>query len=135
MGEKERIKKEEERNRQRTPEKRRYKDGEKYSRKSISWSRDHDAKERYERSPEVKRVKKSKTWVRPLLRVRCIDSKVKGGKYYNVKMEVLDVVTNESCDCRKDEGKVVENIRTDKVETLIPKKDGGRVVVRGERKG
>jgi len=134
--EKERIKKEEERNRQRTPEKRRYKDGEKYSRKSRSWSRDHDAKERYEKSPEVKRVKKSKTWVRPLLRVRCIDSKVKGGKYYNVKMEVLDVVTNESCDCRTDEGKLVENIRTDKVETLIPKKDGGRVmVVRGERKG
>merc|ERR1712179_757475 len=108
------------------------------SRKSRSWSRDYDAKDkdRYDGSPEVKRVKKSKTWVRPLLRVRCIDSKVKGGKYYNVKMEVLDVVTNESCDCRTDEGKLVEDIRTDKVETLIPKKDGGRVmVVRGERKG
>jgi len=135
--EKDRIKKEEEeRSRQRTPEKRRYKDGEKYSRKSRSCSRDYDKKDRYDRSPEVKRIKKGKTWVRPQLRVRCIDSKVKGGKYYNIKMEVLDVVTSDSCDCRTDEGKLVENIRTDKVETLIPKKDGGRVmVVRGERKG
>jgi len=135
--EKDRIKKEEEeRSRQRTPEKRRYKDSEKYSRRSRSCSRDYDKKAKYDRSPEVKRVKKGKTWVRPLLRVRCIDSRVKGGKYYNVKMEVLDVVTSDSCDCRTDEGKIVENIRTDKVETLIPKKDGGRVmVVRGERKG
>jgi len=135
--EKDRIKKEEEeRSRQRTPEKRRYKDGEKCSRKSRSCSRDYDKNDRYDRSPEVKRIKKGKTWVRPQLRVRCIDSKVKGGKYYNIKMEVLDVVTSDSCDCRTDEGKLVENIRTDKVETLIPKKDGGRVmVVRGERKG
>ena len=135
--EKDRIKKEEEeRSRQRTPEKRRYKDGEKYSRKSRSCSRDYDKKDSYDRSPEEKRIKKGKTWVRPQLRVRCIDSKVKGGKYYNIKMEVLDVVTSDSCDCRTDEGKLVENIRTDKVETLIPKKDGGRVmVVRGERKG
>lgn len=135
--EKDRIKKEEEeRSRQ---EKRRYKDSEKYSRRSRSCSRDNEKKAKYDSSPEVKevkRVKKGKTWVRPLLRVRCIDSKVKGGKYYNVKMEVLDVVTSDSCDCRTDEGKLVENVRTDKVETLIPKKDGGRVmVVRGERKG
>lgn len=137
--EKDRIKKEEEeRNRQRTPEKRRYKDSEKYSRRSRSCSRDHDKKGKYDSdsSPEVKRIKKGKTWVRPQLRVRCIDSKVRGGKYYNVKMEVVDVVTSDSCDCRTDEGKLVENIRTDKVETLIPKKDGGRVmVVRGDRKG
>jgi len=138
--EKDRIKKEEEeKNRQRTPEKRRYKDSEKYSRRSRSCSREDYVKKQkydYDRSPDVKRVKKGKTWVRPLLRVRCIDSKIKGGKYYNVKMEVLDVVTSDSCDCRTDEGKLVENIRTDKLETLIPKKDGGRVmVVRGESKG
>jgi len=136
--EKDRIKKEEEeRERQRTPEKRRYNDSEKYSRRSRSCSRDEKKKRYdYDRSPEVKRIKKGKTWVRPQLRVRCIDSKMKGGKYYNVKMEVVDVVTSDSCDCRTDEGKLVENIRTDKLETLIPKKDGGRVMaVRGERKG
>jgi len=136
--EKDRIKKEEEeKDRQRTSEKRRYKDSEKYSRRSRSCSKDYDKKERYDydRSPEVKRIKKGKTWVRPQLRVRCIDSKMKGGKYYNVKMGVVDVVTSDSCDCRTDEGKLVENIRTDKLETLIPKKDGGRVmVVRGDRK-
>jgi len=136
--EKDRIKKEEEeQDRQRTSEKRRYKNSEKYSRRSRSCSKDYDKKERYDydRSPEVKRIKKGKTWVRPQLRVRCIDSKMKGGKYYNVKMGVVDVVTSDSCDCRTDEGKLVENIRTDKLETLIPKKDGGRVmVVRGDRK-
>lgn len=121
-------------------DKRRYKESERYSRRSRSCSRDYK-KARYqssedEYSPEVKKAKIVKVWVRPLLRVRCIDNKFKGGKYYNVKMEVLDVVTNESCDCRTDEGKLLENVRTDKLETIVPKKDGGIVmVVRGERKG
>jgi len=81
-------------------------------------------------SPEVKRVKVEKrTWVRPDLRVRCIDKKYKGGKYFNEKLIVVDVVTNNSCDCRTEEGKMVQGLRTDKLETVIPRDIGGRVQI------
>jgi len=132
--EKDRLKKEEEDKyeQEKTTEKRRLKDSDEYYSGSVKKAKNGDR----DYSPEIVRVKKAKTWVRPLLRVRCIDSKLKGGKYYNIKMEVLDVVTNDSCDCRTDEGKIVENVRTDKVETLIPKRDGGKLmIVKGERKG
>merc|ERR1712059_106643 len=128
--EKETVKKEaeEEERRKAKDHKRRYKESEKNSRKTRSRSRDQ--------SPEVKRVKKRKTWVRPQLKVRCIDSKFRGGKYYNVKMVVVDVVSPEYCDCRTEEGKLVEEVRTDKMETVVPKGDQSMVMVlKGERKG
>jgi len=86
-------------------------------------------------SPQTKK-RKTKTWVRPQLRVRCIDSKLKGGRYYNVKMVVVDVTSPEFCDCRTDEGKLVEDVRTDRVESVVPKTEAELVmVVRGEGKG
>jgi len=122
----------------RSPEKNgRYKDSEKYSRRSRSNSRD-------DYSPEIKKSKydgrcekkKERTWVMPQLKVRCIDSKLKNGKYYKSKLAVVDVVTNESCDCRTEEGRLVEDVRTDKLETVIPKGDGAVVmVVRGRDRG
>ena len=64
-------------------------------------------------SPEVKKSKKTqrRTWVQAGLKVRCVDSKMREGRYYNVKMEVIDVVTNDSCDCRTDEGKLLQDVR------------------------
>ena len=59
----------------------------------------------------MKRKKVARTWVQTGLRVRCVDSRWKDGKYYNVKMEVIDVVTNDSCDCRTDAGKLLQDVR------------------------
>jgi len=128
--------KEDKRRRSRTPEKRKHKHSEKKSRKDerevYSVSDDSDRSS----SPEVKKKKKSRTWVQSGLRVRCVDSRWKDGKYYNVKMEVIDVVTNASCDCRTDQGKLVQDVSTDQLETLIPKAEGGVVmVVRGGNTG
>lgn len=87
-------------------------------------------------SPDVKRYKVSKTWIRPDLRVRCIDKKYKEGRYYNYKVNVIDVVTNERCDCRTDEGRLLEGIRTDMLETVIPRELGSRVmIVQGSQRG
>ena len=109
--EKESKSKEDKRRRSRTPEKRKHKHSEKKSRKDerevYSVSDDSDRSS----SPEVKKKKKSRTWVQSGLRVRCVDSRWKDGKYYNVKMEVIDVVTNDSCDCRTDQGKLVQDVR------------------------
>jgi len=141
---KDKEKEKQERRRSKSPEKRKYKESEKYRRKSRSRSPSKKAKSKVVEvsdsdscsSPEVKRKKVIRTWVQAGLRVRCVDSKWKDGKYYNVKMEVIDVVTQELCDCRTDQGKLVQDVRTDKLETLIPKQEGGVVmVVRGSSSG
>jgi len=85
------------------------------------------------RSPKMKKAKTGKTWVRPELRVRCVD---KRSEEYKGKLVVVDVTTAETCDCRTAQGKLIEGVRTDRLETIIPKSDLGRVmVVRGERSG
>ena len=106
--EKEKVK--HEKRRSRTPEKRKHSDKKSHKKERqevYSVSDDSDRSS----SPEVKRKKKSRTWVQTGLRVRCVDSKWKEGKYYNTKMEVIDVVTNDSCDCRTDQGKLVQDVR------------------------
>merc|ERR1719219_1400171 len=138
--EEERQKQERKRDRSRSVEKKKKKkskDPDKYSSKKTKVYEISDDSSGSGSSPEVKRVKKSRrTWVQTGLKVRCVDSRMREGKFYNVKMEVIDVVTNDSCDCRTDEGKLLQDVRTDKLETLIPKAEGGVVmVVRGEHSG
>eukprot|EP00088_Acartia_fossae_P037742 TRINITY_DN3899_c0_g1_i8.p1 TRINITY_DN3899_c0_g1~~TRINITY_DN3899_c0_g1_i8.p1 ORF type:complete len:504 (-),score=114.45 TRINITY_DN3899_c0_g1_i8:10-1476(-) len=89
------------------------------------------------RSPEVKKAKSSRrTWVRPDLKVRCIDKKYKDGRYYNEKVVVIDVVTNDSCDCKTEEGKILQDMRTDKLETVIPREmDSVVQIVGGDYSG
>ena len=115
---KDKEKEKQERRRSKSPEKRKYKDS---RRKSRSRSPSKKSKSKVIEvsdsdsgscsSPEVKRKKVTRTWVQAGLRVRCVDSKWKDGKYYNVKMEVIDVVTQESCDCKTDQGKLIQNLR------------------------
>lgn len=84
------------------------------------------------KSPK-KKSKGGKTWVRPELRVRCVDKK---SPHYKEKLVVVDVVTTDSCDCRTQEGRLLEGVRTDRLETIIPKADLANVmVVKGEKAG
>ena len=108
--EEEKQRKERKRERSRSAEKRK---NDKYSSKKAVYEVSDDSSRSRSSSPEVKKSKKSRrrTWVQSGLKVRCVDSKMKDGRYYNVKMEVIDVVTNDSCDCRTDEGKLLQNVR------------------------
>ena len=63
------------------------------------------------RSPKMKKAKMGKTWVRPELRVRCVD---KRSEEYKGKLVVVDVTTAETCDCRTAQGKLIEGVRTDR---------------------
>ena len=114
--EEERQKQERKRDRSRSVEKKKKKskDSDKYSSKKtkVYEISDDSSGSGSGSSPEVKRVKKSRrTWVQNGLKVRCVDSRMREGKYYNVKLEVIDVVTNDSCDCRTDEGKLLQDVR------------------------
>ncbi|XP_070558433.1 G-patch domain and KOW motifs-containing protein-like [Ptychodera flava] len=75
-------------------------------------------------------------WLRPELRVRIIDQKYKKGRYYNTKVVIVDVVTRDSCSCRTDDDKLLEDLKQEMLETLIPKADPGHVmIVTGKYKG
>ncbi|XP_054033168.1 G-patch domain and KOW motifs-containing protein [Dryobates pubescens] len=88
-----------------------------------------------ERTPQ--RVpRRAPPWLRRDLRVRCVDSSFQGGRYYNCKMVVEDMLTPDSCVCRTDEGRLVEGLREAMLETVIPRGAGDRVmVVLGEHTG
>uniref|UniRef100_A0A8C1D5M3 G-patch domain and KOW motifs-containing protein n=1 Tax=Cyprinus carpio carpio TaxID=630221 RepID=A0A8C1D5M3_CYPCA len=76
------------------------------------------------------------SWLQRDLRVRFIDKAFKGGKYYNSKMRVEDVLTPHTCVCRTEEGRLLDDIRQKMLETIVPKSDSDYImVVLGEHRG
>ncbi|XP_044619793.2 G-patch domain and KOW motifs-containing protein isoform X1 [Equus asinus] len=76
-----------------------------------------------------KAAPRSQHWLHRDLRVRFVDKLHKGGQYYNTKMTIEDVLSPSTCVCRTDEGQVLEGLREDMLETLVPKVEGNRVMV------
>ncbi|XP_077185577.1 G-patch domain and KOW motifs-containing protein [Paroedura picta] len=75
-------------------------------------------------------------WLRRDLRVRFVDKLFKGGKYYNTKMVIEDVLKPDTCVCRTEEGRILDGIQESMLETVIPRGDADWVmVVLGERAG
>ncbi|XP_056896642.1 G-patch domain and KOW motifs-containing protein [Takifugu flavidus] len=76
------------------------------------------------------------SWLQRDLKVRFIDRDFKGGKYYNSKMFVEDVLTPTSCVCRTQEGRLVDDVKQEMLETIVPKGDNESImVVLGEQRG
>ncbi|TRY62229.1 hypothetical protein DNTS_024369 [Danionella cerebrum] len=76
------------------------------------------------------------SWLQRDLRVRFIDKAFKGGKYYNSKMTIEDVLTPCTCVCRTEEGRLLDDIRQKMLETIVPKSDSDHImVVLGEHRG
>jgi len=75
-------------------------------------------------------------WVREHIRVRIVDKRVSGGALYNKKGIVEDVSGAERFSVRMDENrKLVEGLRVDDVETVVPKSAGAAVmIVHGSRR-
>ncbi|KAJ1095034.1 hypothetical protein NDU88_000205 [Pleurodeles waltl] len=90
-------------------------------------------------SPAVKQVKnsdhvsyssaRSNHWLQRDLRVRFIDKQYKGGRYYNAKIRIEDVLSPEVCVCRTEEGCILDGIKESMLETLIPKMEEDFVMV------
>ncbi|XP_058905944.1 G-patch domain and KOW motifs-containing protein isoform X2 [Kogia breviceps] len=76
-----------------------------------------------------KAAPRSQHWLHRDLRVRFVDKLHKGGQYYNTKMTIEDVLNPDTCVCRTDEGQVLEGLREDMLETLVPKVQGDWVMV------
>ncbi|XP_040201066.1 G-patch domain and KOW motifs-containing protein-like, partial [Rana temporaria] len=93
------------------------------------------------RSPDRDKDKKKPkqeepSWLHQDLKVRFINKHYSGGKYYISKMLVEDVVSPTSCICRTESGRILEDIKQKKLETVIPKEEGAHVmVVLGKHRG
>ncbi|NXA66747.1 GPKOW protein, partial [Mohoua ochrocephala] len=75
-------------------------------------------------------------WLRRDLRVRCVDRTFRGGRYYNCKLQIEDLLSADTCVCRTDDGRLVEGLREASLETVVPRGHSGRVmVVLGEHAG
>ncbi|CAD5114699.1 DgyrCDS3743 [Dimorphilus gyrociliatus] len=72
---------------------------------------------------------KRKPWLRKYLRVRIVDKNFKKGKYFREKVEVLDMLSKESCICRTEDGLVLENVNQTQLETIMPKSNDAYVMI------
>ncbi|XP_054423088.1 G-patch domain and KOW motifs-containing protein-like [Pteronotus mesoamericanus] len=80
-------------------------------------------------SKHEKAASRSQHWLHRDLHVRFVDKLCKGGQYYNTKVTIEDVLSPDTCVCRTDDGEVLEGVREDMLETLVPKVQGTRVMV------
>ncbi|MCI4381148.1 hypothetical protein PGIGA_G00248390 [Pangasianodon gigas] len=90
-----------------------------------------------EKPPPMKESRSSPpAWLQRDLRVRFIDKSFKGGKYYNSKMRIEDVLTSHICVCRTEEGRLLDDVKQTMLETIVPKGDADSImVVLGEHRG
>ncbi|XP_028309784.1 G-patch domain and KOW motifs-containing protein [Gouania willdenowi] len=138
--------KEREKDKRRREEKERNSDGDKTKSKT---SERHEGKEERKRKhredsscrekPAVKEMKRTPappSWLQRDLKVRFIDKAFKGGRYYNSKMRVEDVLSPSTCVCRTEEGRLLDDVKQNMLETIVPKCEQDSVmVVLGEHRG
>ncbi|XP_051280964.1 G-patch domain and KOW motifs-containing protein [Dicentrarchus labrax] len=85
---------------------------------------------------EARRPPAPPSWLQRDLKVRFIDKAFKGGRYYNSKMRVEDVLTPTTCVCRTEEGRLLDDVKQTMLETIVPKSEYDSVmVVLGEHRG
>ncbi|XP_029993707.1 G-patch domain and KOW motifs-containing protein [Sphaeramia orbicularis] len=85
---------------------------------------------------ESRRPPAPPSWLQRDLKVRFIDKAFKGGRYYNSKMRVEDVLTPSTCVCRTEEGRLLDDVKQNMLETIVPKhEDDSIMVVLGDYRG
>ncbi len=111
------------------------------ARKEIkSESRKEENDEHDKKSKKKKKDKKSRkvsTWLVPGIVVRCVSKSFQGGRLYQKKLVITDLVTVDvaSAVLYDDRSRLVENVTKDLVETALPQSGGVVRVVRGEFAG
>ncbi|XP_077369469.1 G-patch domain and KOW motifs-containing protein [Festucalex cinctus] len=109
-------------------------DGGKDNRKRKHGESSHDRETPPEK--EARQAKAPPSWLQRDLKVRFVDKDFKGGRYYNSKMRVEDVVTPSTCICRTEEGRLIDDVKQDMLETIVPKSEYDAImVVLGEHRG
>ena len=111
---------------------------ESYRRKDRSRSPIHDRNDRDKRDNGYHTNTREIAWLRPQIKVRIIDKYYKNGRYYKRKAVVEDVIDPYTCVCRtidSEKSKILENIPSSYLETVIPSENGIVMVLLGKYKG
>ncbi|XP_051914047.1 G-patch domain and KOW motifs-containing protein isoform X1 [Hippocampus zosterae] len=109
-------------------------DGGKDDRKRKHRESGHDREKPPEK--EARQAKAPPCWLQRDLKVRFVDKDFKGGKYYNSKMRVEDVLTPSTCICRTEDGRLIDDVKQDMLETIVPKSEYDAImVVLGDHRG
>ncbi|XP_061626629.1 G-patch domain and KOW motifs-containing protein isoform X1 [Phyllopteryx taeniolatus] len=109
-------------------------DGGKDNRKRKHRESSHDREKLLEK--EARQPKAPPSWLQRDLKVRFVDQAFKGGRYYNSKMRVEDVLTPSTCICRTEEGRLIDDVKQNMLETIVPKTEYDAImVVLGEHRG
>lgn len=96
----------------------------------------HKSSKRSRSSDRGSTASKPITWVVPHIRVRVINKRLGGGKFYNQKGRVEDVVSVSQFTLIMDTGQLlVEDVQEKDVETALPKAGGNVLILKGEHKG
>jgi len=77
----------------------------------------------------------SPSWLFPNIMVRIVSKKLDGGKYYNKKGHIVDVVSRHKCIVQLADGSLVEGVKQKALETVIPRQGEKVKVVKGSKKG
>jgi len=90
----------------------------------------------YEEGSERKSHKRERDiWVRQHIIVRIVSKSFQGGRYYRKKATVVDVVSGDVCVLMLEDGKLLEGISQDLLESVLPDPGGAVLIVLGEGKG
>lgn len=75
-------------------------------------------------------------WMHSDIRVRIISKTFKGGRYYNKKVDIVDVTSIDRCMCKTDTKEILNDVRQSYLETVVPKTKGSYVkILRGKYRG
>jgi len=106
-------------------------------------------KSKYDSDEEDKKKKKDKhkskepvseksapLWVRHSIHVKIRNKSLRGGAYYSKRASVIDILPGGKCQLKlAGSGEILDDIRQDDLETIVPGEGGKIIVVLGESKG
>jgi len=75
-------------------------------------------------------------WMQRDIRVRIISKSWKDGRYYNKKVNIVEVISLDRCMCKTDENRILDDVHESYLETVVPKTKGSYVkILHGRSKG
>ena len=88
------------------------------------------------KSKHVEEESDEPPWMHSDIRVRIISKTFKGGRYYNKKVDIVDVTSIDRCMCKTDAKEILNDVRQSYLETVVPKTKGSYVkILRGKYRG
>ena len=90
--------------------------------------------DRYNESSKSKKHRKLR-WVKENILVRIICKRYKGGRLYNKKVRIQDILSRDSFCALTDTGEILDDLREKQLETVMPPLSYSVMVLRGKHRG